>query len=273
MSSISNLNSALFQLMNGSSSGGFDFSILARNSGSGVTTAAVSPGAAKDALAKAETNEKKQLEAAAKDPQVVKDLARYEKVLKSAKSIQELLDDPVARKVFLKANGLGDQVDAVVLAKRALASDPADPAGLANKLSGVNSGWYEAAKTYNFHLFGLNVLGTADEIKTIKGNYVAEKRLDNLDKQMPGLGQAVMFKKIAKNLDTPLKILGSPLGRDVVTTALGISRQIALQSIVAQEKAISSRLNVSQLKSDAHVDRLLERYLIRLNGGLGGVTA
>ena len=59
----------------------------------------------------------------AKDPIVKKELERYAKVVKEAKTIDEVLDDPVARRVFLKANGLGDQADAVALAKKALTSD------------------------------------------------------------------------------------------------------------------------------------------------------
>jgi hypothetical protein len=89
---------------------------------------------------------------------------------------------------------------------------------------------------------------------------------------MPGLGSAILFKRIAEKLDTPIKILGSALGRDVVTTALGLPKQLALQSLQAQEKAITQRLDVKQLKKPEFVDRLVQRYLIQLNGGVGGVT-
>jgi len=107
----------------------------------------------------------------------------------------------------------------------------------------------------------------------VKDDYVAEVRLDTLDDQIPGLGSAVLFKKIAASLDTPVKILGSALGREVVTTALGLVRQVAVQSLEAQEKAITQRLDPKKLKDPEFVDRLVQRYLIQLNGGTSGVTA
>ena len=82
------------------------------------------------------------------------------------------------------------------------------------------------------------------------------------------------FKDSASTFDTTVKVLGSPLGREVVTTALSIPKQIALQSIEAQEKAVNAKLDVSQLKNPDYVDRLVQRYLMQLNGGSsGGLTA
>ena len=86
------------------SSGGVDFSFITRGA-SGVSTMA-DPGSTKAALSNAAKNEARQLADVAKDPQVVKDLARYEKVLKNAGSIDDVLNDPVARKVLMTASGL-----------------------------------------------------------------------------------------------------------------------------------------------------------------------
>ncbi len=96
-------------------------------------------------------------------------------------------------------------------------------------------------------------------------DYVSEKRLDNLDEQMPGLDSAILFKTLAPTLKTPIQILGSALGREVVTTALGIPKQIALQSLEAQSTAITKRLDVSKLQNPAFVDNLIQRYLIENN--------
>jgi hypothetical protein len=262
-----NLNIALALMP---SSTGFDFSVLVPGSGGG--TQGFNGGSVKVALEQAAKNEDKQLAQIAKSPLTQKDLARYAKVVKAAKTLDDVLDDPVARRVFLKANGLGTQVDAVALAKKALASDPTKKDSLAHRLGSVNGAWLETAIKYNFPLFGLVELKTAASIKEVSGNYVAELRLDQLDQQMPGLGSAVLFKRIAASLDTPIKILGSPLGREVVTTALGLPKQLALQSLQAQEKAIVQRIDVSKLKNPEYVDKLAQRYLIQLNGGAGGLT-
>lgn len=362
----------LSMLFSGSArTGSVDFSFLTRSSSSGTGTADV--GSVKSALAIAEKNEAKQLAQVARDPQVQKDLARYEKVVKNAKSIEDVLDDPVARTVFMTANGLKADINNVGMAKKALASNPADKSSVAARLASINGAWLDTVKTYNTAKYGVDALspkmdgfngrwrieleregepikamleiskarggafqatvdgvpvpitvngsditldllwddaeeelhttrltgtlsktglsgaqfddGTkitegwsakpyfADAVSDIAKNYVAEKRLDMLDQQMPGLGSAVLFKDIAKNLKDVTDILGSPLGREVITTAFNIPKQIAIQSMAAQEKAINQRMSPAKLQNDHFVDQIAQRYLIMLNGGLGGVTA
>jgi uncharacterized protein DUF1217 len=372
MVTITSLQSAVLQLYSSANQGGFDYSFLAPSS-QGTT---FNPGSVKVALANAEKNEAKQLAQVAKDPITQKELARYEKVVKSAKSVDEVLSDPIARKVLMTANGLGAYVDQVGLAKKALMSDPADPNSIAAKLSSTNNAWLAFAKEYDLKNNGIERLydkvtgftdkwtvslqrdgqpvdatlqltklpdgsgyqalvngdlvpagvddkgvitinlyyedsigdihntklvgkltdkgmtgqqfddGKAiatpwtaktyysDEIDKVKTNYLGEKRLDMLDKQMPGLGSAVLFKQTAATYDTTLKILGSALGRDVVTTALGLPKQLALQSVEAQMKAIEKRIpDPKKLANAGYADQIAQRYLIMLNGGLGGITA
>src|SRR5262245_21255162 len=102
--SLSSLSLALAQMP---ASTGFDFSVLARGAGS---TPAFNGGSVKVALTNAEKNEAKQLAQVAKDPLVQKEIARYAKVVKSAKTLEEVLNDPVARKVLMTAHGLGAHV-------------------------------------------------------------------------------------------------------------------------------------------------------------------
>src|SRR5690606_39462439 len=124
----------------------------------------------------------------------------------------------------------------------------------------INRAWVDTAKKYDFHTFGLELLKLNISINEVADNYVGEKRLDMLDEQLPGLGSAILFTRMAADLDTPIKILGSALGREAVTTALGLPKQIALQSLEAQEKAIRSRLDPAKLqRSEEHTAELQSR--------------
>ena len=58
------------------------------------------------------------------------------------------------------------------------------------------------------------------------------------------------------------QILGNPTMRTVVTTALGIPEQIAFQPLEAQEKAISSQLNITQFQDPKFVESFVQHYLI-----------
>ncbi len=255
-----------------SSPGGVNLSVLTGGTSSSGGVAA-SAGSIKAALVNAEKNEAKQIGQVAKDPQVVKDLARYEKVVKTAKSLDDVLDDPVARRVFMTANGLKSFVDYVGMAKKVLASDVSDARSPAARLASINGAWYDTVKKYPVGLAGIGVLQVSDAIAEVKANYMAEKRLDLLDAQMPGLGSAVLFKQVASKLKDAVDVLASGLGREVITTAFGIPKQIAVQSLVAQEKAINQRIDVAKLQDASYVDIIAQRYLLVLNGGLGGITA
>ncbi len=368
---VQSLSLSLVSMLMPRPSSGFDFSTL--YSGSANGGAPVNVGTIANALSQADKNEPKQLAQMAQSPEVQRDLARYERVLSEAKTFEEVLDDPVARTVLMKAYGLGDQVNYIGLAKRALMSDPNDPNSVANKLASVNTAWLDFAKAFNIPKNGLDALypqqdgfaakwrvsieragktedvyleitkvrsryeakvdgvavpvtiekgvmsvnylwrdakddvvftslqGKIDRngvtlsgsqshngvaaskpwtaelfnagaVKEVSDNYVAEKRLDMLDQQMPGLGSAVLFKRVAATLDTPMKILGNAFGREVVTTAFGIPKQIALQSLQAQEKALLQRMDPAKLKNAAFAEAVAQRYLIQLNGGFSGVT-
>ncbi|HVY90400.1 MAG TPA: DUF1217 domain-containing protein [Hyphomonadaceae bacterium] len=372
VSSISSLQVALANLQSSASSGGFDFSIFAQ--GASGSSGVYSGANAKVALQNAENNKDKSVAQLKKDPQIQKDIAHYTEVVQNAKSIDDVLNDPIARKVLMTANGLGQYVDSVGLAKKAMMSDPSDSNSLAAQLQSTDSAWLQFAQNYNLAANGLDRLspqmngyagkwkvtvqrdgqpldaelditkngtqytaaingtqipmsvetdgsvtlniiyddangdthlshltGTIGKdgsmsglqtedgakldqawsavpyystaIQTVADNYVNEKWLDQLDKQLPGLGSAITFKGIASTLDTTVKVLGSPLGREIVTVGLSIPKQIALQSVEAQVKAVDAKLDVSQLQNPDYVDRLVQRYLMQLNGGTSGVTA
>lgn len=354
-----------------SQSSSFDFSILYKGAGSTTSGQVYSSGNASLALKNAEEKESQQLAQTANQPDIQRDLEHYEKVLARAETLDDILDDPIARQVLMRAEGLGDQVNYVGMAKRAMASDPSDPDSAAAKLSSVNGAWLAFARKYDIANNGLDRLRPnndglkgdwrvtlqrngesleanlavtqvkgawqatidgepvavevkndtlavvlayedsagglhtsrltgkvssaglslvqADDGKTVgsstatpyyqsaitevRTNYIAEKRLDMLDSQLPGLGSAVLFKTVAASLDTPLKILGSAIGREIVTVALNIPKQIAVQSVEAQMKAVSERMDAKMLSDPHFVDRLVQRYLINLNGGASGVTA
>jgi len=80
--------STVSMLFGSSSSTSTLTSLATGTSSSGTTTADV--GTIKTALVNAEKNEDKQLKQVAKDPEVVRDLARYAKVVKSAKTIDDV---------------------------------------------------------------------------------------------------------------------------------------------------------------------------------------
>ena len=84
----------------------------------------------------------------------------------------------------------------------------------------------------------------------------------SLDQQTPGLSSALQFQTQAASITNVDQILGDSVNRDVVLTALNIPLQIAYQDIGAQEQAVSSRLDVTQLQDPHFVQALTQEYLL-----------
>ena len=211
-------------------------------------------------IEQAEAGRDKGIAQEAKDPAIARDVAAFRKAVAGAKDLKSLLADPQARKVLLTANGLADQIDYPALAIKALQSDLADPKSLANKLP--DKRFLNVAKTYSFAAKGLAVLRQAGVLDTVVSGYAEVAWRRSLDVNTPGLSSALDFHARASSINSTLQILGDSTLRKVVTTALGLPLQIAIQPLEAQQTAISSRLDVAKFKDRKFVDAFTQRYLV-----------
>jgi hypothetical protein len=243
------------QLTDGSLSGSL-FSALYASSGSAVS----SPASALQALAQAENSQLSDIASTAAQPQTARDIAAFIAGVNSAKSVSAALSNPAVLKVLLTANGLGDQIGYTALAQQALTSNLADSSSLANSLP--DTSWKSAAQTYQFATAGLSVLKQPSVLQTVAIAYAEVQWRDSLDAANPGLSNALTFRSQAASITSVDQILGDPVMRDVVTTALGLPLEIAVQPLEAQEKAITSQLDISQFKSPKFVEQFIQRYLV-----------
>ncbi|HSU05262.1 MAG TPA: DUF1217 domain-containing protein [Acetobacteraceae bacterium] len=213
-----------------------------------------------NALQQAEQNETQDVKLTAAQPAEARDIAAFVTAVQTATTPQQLLDNPTAMKVLLTANGLGDQVQYTALAQKTLLSNVDDSKSLANTLSDTR--WKSAVQTYDFANKGLSIIQNPDVINTITNAYAEVSWRQSLDATTPGLSDALAFRANAASVSSVDQILGDPLLRRVVTTALGIPLQIAFQPLEAQETAITNRLDISQLQDPKFVDKFAQRYLL-----------
>jgi len=237
---------------------GLDLSVLYGGTASG----GVAYGNPIFALAQAEQNQPKKIAAAAKTPEVQRDLAVFRKAVASAKDVKSLLANPTVQRVLLTVNGLADQIGFTALATKALLSKPSDPKSLANVLP--NLAWKAAAATYDFADKGLTILRNPKVLDTVASAYAEISWRKSLDATTPGLSDALTFRAQAASVTKVDDILGNPILRRVVTTTLGIPLEIAYQTLNAQENAIASKLDVKQLKNKNFVESFAKRYLIAM---------
>ena len=227
--------------------------------GSGPITLGPQSTVPTETVKQAEAGQAKGIAAEAKDPAVSQDVAAFRRAVASAKDLKSLLANPQARKVLLTASGLADQLDYTALATKAFLSNPADPKSLADRLT--DKRFLAVAKTYDFAKSGLSVLKQSKVLDTIAGGYAEVAWRKSLDANTPGLSKALDFHKRAAGITSTLQILGDATLRNVVTTALGLPLQIAIQPLEAQQAAISSRLDLSKFKDPKFVDAFTQRFL------------
>lgn len=249
--------SLILSLFGGSSASTDMLSIIEGNGGSATPALSSNP---VTALQIAQTTQTQAVAKEAKVPQVSRDVAAFTKAVLAAKTPADLLKNPTVMKVLLTANGLADQLGYPALAQKALLSNVSDPKSLANQLT--DSRWKAAAQTYSFATKGLSVIQNPSTISTIANGYAEVLWRQSLDAGTPGLSNALSFRQSASTITSVDQILGDPILRNVVTTALGIPQEIAFQDIGAQEKAISSRIDITKFKDPKFVDTFTQRYLM-----------
>jgi hypothetical protein len=225
----------------------------------GPTPGAVNPIAA---LEQARAGEANQVALVAAQPQVQRDIAQFTQALATAETPARLLDDPVALKILLTANGMADQVGNTALATRALLADPARPDSLLNTL--VDSRWRTVNQTYSFGTRGLSILNEPKTVAAIANDYAEALWRMQLNQTTPGLSNALDFLRRASTITDIGQVLGDPTFRAVITTTLGVSQQIAP---AARERTISTRVDLTQFQNPAFVTQFTHRYLIAARQG------
>ncbi|MDQ2764603.1 MAG: DUF1217 domain-containing protein, partial [Pseudomonadota bacterium] len=212
------------------------------------------------ALHSAEVNQTQDVKATAAQPMVKSAIAQFTQAVNSAKSMTQLLANPAFMNVLLSANGLGDQIGYTALATKALTSKISDPNSLVNKLSDTR--WKTLAQNYDFSSTGLASFRDPKTIASIANLYATDNWQTSQDQVTPGLSNALAFKTQAASIASVDQVLGNMVMRTVITTALGIPPQIAYQTINAQEKAISSRIDLKKFQDHKFVETFVQQYLI-----------
>jgi hypothetical protein len=251
-------------------SGSIDYTQLFPSAGSSVSNTildsiyGISSGGgdpnALQSLQTAETNQTTDIANTAKQPSVQRDIAAFQTAVNSATSTSELLQTPAFLKVFLTANNLGGQIGYPALAKQTLLSDPTDTSSLANTLT--DSNWKNTTTTYNFFAHGLSAVRNSTALATLSSSYAEVIWRQSLEATTPGLSDALTFRQEASTITSVDQILGDPILRNVVTTALNIPQQIAFQDLGAQEQAISSQVDITRFQDPHFVESFTQQFLL-----------
>ena len=164
--------------------------------------------------------------------------------------------------MLLTANGLSNYSGETALVQKIFLSDPSQSNSLVNQLG--NPTWLSTVQTYNFAKNGLKELQNPTVVSTLANAYAEVEWRQGLDQATPGLANALTFLSQASSITSADDVLSNDTNFQVITTALGIPQDIVFQDQSAQENAITSHLNISQLQNRNYVTSLTDQYLLAM---------
>ncbi|TCZ59919.1 DUF1217 domain-containing protein [Roseicella aquatilis] len=241
------LVSSLFGASSGTSSGSSSASALA----------ALKAAQARGAEAKGVAQERK-------DTVTITALKQFDAALAKAKDVKTALQDSRVLAVLLPALGLSDQAAYPGLVQKALLADPKDTKGL---LASLDSRFKSAATMLDLRNKGLAGLRDAAVKTKLEDAYVQYQYQRGLDDKNAGMSDALYFIENASSQTDVYGILGNAVMRRVVTGALGLPSQLAIQSVETQARAIGSRLKLDDLRDPKKVQLLAQRYVMTQASG------
>jgi hypothetical protein len=207
--------------------------------------------------------EEKGIEQERKDPVSIRAIDQFNKAIEKATDLEEALSDPRILEVLLPALGLAGKQDQGALVRKVLLSDTSDSESLAAQLGGT---WESAAETLNLATYGLESLKDPETIALLTEGYLSYQYRTGLDEQGAGVADALYFREKAASVDDVYTILGDTVMRRVVTGALGLPAEIAVQPVETQARAVTARLDLESLQDSGAVEKLIQRYLISQAG-------
>lgn len=165
-----------------------------------------------------------------------------------AKTVDDVVHDPKLVNFILTAFNLQDDAQYPAKVKAILNSDLSDRRSYANSL--IDPRYQQFAKEFNAHQLGMANFHSGTTIDDLVGKYTTNSYESSLDDVNPALHNAAYFLRNIGGITDAYSILGDPVFRDVVTTALGLPTTIANLPVQDQRALINSKLDVTKLETN-----------------------
>ncbi|MBI3451349.1 MAG: DUF1217 domain-containing protein [Rhodospirillales bacterium] len=208
-------------------------------------------------------------------PAVQREIEYYKTQIAKVQSVDDLIKDRRLLSFVLSAFALDPEIQYPGRVKAVITSKTLDPASLANRLRDPR--YKDIATTLGIGDFGISNVKISDTINKVVDQYVTNEYEKNLGKQNPALREAAYFKRRIGAVKNVYEILGDNVLRQVVTSTLGLPKEIALQSIEKQAELVGKGFDIGKINNPAYVDRFVQRFLISkdraaLDGGGGSLA-
>lgn len=166
--------------------------------------------------------------------------------ISKAKSVDDIVHDPKLLNVILTAFNLQDDAKYPAKVKAILTSDLHDRASYANSL--IDPRYQQFAREFNVHDLGMANFSSSFTINDVISKYTTNSYELSLNDVNPALRTAAYFLRNVGSITDAYNILGDPVLRKVVTTALGLPPEIANLPVEDQRRLINSKIDITKLE-------------------------
>jgi hypothetical protein len=178
---------------------------------------------------------------------VERDVKAFKEQLASVKTTDELFKNRRLMGFVLTAYGLETELNYMGRIKGVMMSDLSKPTSIANILK--DRRYREIAGDLQMFKTGVDLLKNPATTQKVVDRYVAAQYELSISKENPALREARYFAQNIGKVSNVYEILGDNVLRKVVTSALGLPDQIAIQPIETQAELIKRRLDITQFKT------------------------
>jgi hypothetical protein len=236
----------------------------------GVSVSGVVPNSAFQSFKSVFADNSKSKEKFENSPAVQKEIAWFKEQAAKVTSVDDVLKNRRMMEFILSAYSLDDEIKYPGRYKKVLNESVDDKAALANKLSDPR--FKEMAKDLRFKELGTGKLKLNYFVDSLVDKFVTNEFEKKLGAQNPALREAAYFKRNADTIKSVYDILGNKVMRSVVTAALGIPPQAALQSVEKQASLVTDKVDIKKFSDPAFVDTFLKKFLIKKDSENSGAA-
>jgi len=194
-----------------------------------------------------------------KQASVQQKIAYAKDVVAKAKTVDDLLNNRKFMEFALSAFGLESEIDKKGLLKKVLLSDLTNIDSLANRMN--DSRYQEIARNLGLKDLGVEGPKLPGVMDGLAARYIKNEFEKSQGNASPGLREALYFKENASKINSPWAILGDKVLREVVTSTLGIPKELALQGVEAQATYLTKKVDIEKFKDKRFVENFIQRYL------------
>lgn len=196
------------------------------------------------------------------------DAARFRTRAAEIGSVDALLRDRRTLTLVLEAFQLEGEIDKRAVIRKLLTEDPADEASFANRMADPR---YRALNAAFGGRSGAP-LASAALVERVIRDAMVNRFEKAAGEGNPGLREALYFRRTVAAVTSVPALMSDRALTAVARGALGLPEQFGLLDYERQRDTLSKRLDVANFQDPRAVDRMAQRYLVRMGDGQAAST-